>query len=313
MKREQKSSRRLYPLAVIAVLFLFPGALALGISVSPDQIERGDQVTITIAGLPDNSTFSLQIEGSFAVSPGGTFSFATEDLVMPFALEEGTLSARLTNTETNILSVRRGDTEVRKVGSSTNGVFSTSDSGSIPAGTYDSVSLSGTAAPDATSIIARMVFEGKKKGPADSQMTFVVEGVTSGLVTVTVRVDGTTALSRTIVVGTSPTATTVPTTSPPGGSGSSSGGGNPVSGSSPVSGTTGSTPVPTPTVTLVTPTRTIREVTAAPTAGPTGVPVEMTKQETEKATPAPTKAQLLPALAGISLALGAIAIARRRR
>lgn len=187
--------------SIILIAILAQGANALSITVVPENIIRGDQVTISISDLLDNSTFSMQIEGTFATTPGGTFSFETKNLVLPFALNDGALSATLRNTDTNTLIVKKGDTEVRKVGLSQNGIFSTSDSGSIPPGTYDTISLGGTAAADAGIIIASMTLQGKKSGPSDSVITFVVEGVTDGQVAITIHVDGATALSRTITIG----------------------------------------------------------------------------------------------------------------
>jgi len=50
---------------ILAILLLIEGVSALAVTVTPDQIEKGDQVTISIDDLPNNSTFSLQIEGTF--------------------------------------------------------------------------------------------------------------------------------------------------------------------------------------------------------------------------------------------------------
>lgn len=245
---------------IFAILFLIEGISALSVTVTPDRIEKGDQVTISIDDLPNNSTFSLQIEGIFSAIPGGAFSFETRNLVLPFALHDGSLSATLRNTATNQLVVRRGDTEVKKVGVSMNGVFSTTDSGSIPEGTYDSISLGGTAAEGATNIIASLTMQGKKAGPEDSEISFLVEGVTDGRVVITITVDGGAAITRTIMVGKPVTVTSTHTSS--GGSGGGGGGG-------------GSISVTTATTTLGT------TITTTPTSPPTTTPTdEMTTVST---------------------------------
>ncbi len=204
---------------VCSLLLLIPAVSAISISVAPDQIAEGDQVTISITDLPDTSLFTLQIQGTFAATPGGTFSFDMENLVLPFSLNDGSFSATLWNTSTNQLIVRKGGTEVKKVGLSQGGVYSTTDSGSIPSGTFDLISLGGNATQDATSITTSMTLQGSKSGPEDSAITFVINGVTGGSVTITILVDGETALSQTLQVGdpvtptqTITTETTVPTT-----------------------------------------------------------------------------------------------------
>lgn len=197
---------------VCTLLLLVQNITAISISVAPDQIVEGDQVTISISDLADARIFSLQIQGTFAASPGGTFSFDMEDLVLPFSLNDGSFSATLWNTSTNQLIVRKGDTEVKKVGLSTGGVYSTSDSGSLPAGTFDLISLGGSAAPDATSIATSITLQGSKVGPEDSSITFVVNGITDGSVTISILVDQVTALSEDIQVGNPVTPTQTPTT-----------------------------------------------------------------------------------------------------
>ncbi len=239
-------------LSTCAVLLLLQGAGAVSVSLSPDQIEQGDQVTISIAGLPDGNAFSIQIEGTFAATPGGSFSFETRDFVLPFTLDGGSLSATLWNTETNVLTVRMGATEIRKVGPSQDGVYTTTDSGSIPAGMYDLISLGGTAASDATTIVTRLTLQGSKSGPEDSAITFFVDGVSEGTVTVIIVVDGETALSRTIPIGHGTTLTPTPT--------------------SPIPTPTSSTPTPTsPTPTPTSPTPTPSSSTPTPTS-PTPTP-----------------------------------------
>jgi len=290
---------------ICLILFLVQGISALSVTVAPDRIEKGDQVTISIGDLPDNSTFSLQIEGTFAATPGGSFSFETRNLVLPFALHDGSLSATLRNTATNQLIVRRGDTEVKKVGVSKDGVFSTTDSGSIPAGTYDSISLGGTAAQGATTIIASMTLQGKKSGPDDSEITFLVDGVTDGRVVITITVDGGTALTRTLIIGNPVTAT--PTHS----SGSGGGGGGGGGGSSGYISATSATPTLTTMATTIPATSPTSVVTTEITS--VALPVETTAdtthtqaQETPETTPTPAPWLPLPVpitIIGIVLAL----------
>jgi len=169
---------------VILAVLLVPGIWALSISVDPDHIQAGDQVTIVVEGLEDNATFSLQLQGKFGVPSGGEFSFENRNLVVPFTLNDGTFTATMQNTDQNVLSIRKGDTEVKKVGVSTNGMFQVSESGDIPAGTYDEILLGGTGAAGANQVTATVHLQGTKQGPQDGEITFIVDGITDGTVEV---------------------------------------------------------------------------------------------------------------------------------
>lgn len=312
---KENSGRFFYLSVLVLVLSLVPGAGAVAVTVTPDQIGEGDQVSIGITGLSDNSTFSLRIEGTFAVSPGGAFSFETGNLVMPFGLRDGSLSATLQNTATNVLTVRKGDTEVRKVGSSQGGVFSTSETGSIPAGTYDLISLSGTAAPGADTIVAGLTLQGKKSGPDDSVITFLVQGVSGGRIAVAVTVDGETALSRTIVIGdtVTPTPTATATSSGGGGGGGTSGGITTSGGSGTTTTTATPTHTATPAPTLTAPAQTTAGQTPAGTGTVTTIPTSPAATAAEKTSPPPTRSATFPAIAALAVSMGALVFFFRYR
>lgn len=233
---------------VLAVLVLVQGVSPASVFLSPGQVMPGDQVTIVITDLPDASAFSIRIDGTFAATEGNPFSFGVREFFLPFTLNDGSVSATLWNTETNILTIRKGDTEVRRVGLSQDGVFSTSTTGTMPAGTCDLISLGGEPALGATNIVASLSIEGSKSGPDDSAITFFIDGVTEGNITITVLVDGETALSHTLSVGNPVTITPTPTTPAP----------------------TPTTPTPTPTTPTPTPTTPV----PTPTPAGNGIPLE---------------------------------------
>jgi len=219
---------RTIPITVCLVLLLALAASVTGttIMLSPVQLERGDVVTISIHDLADNQTFSIGIEGRFGVQPGEDFTFETSRFVMPFTLEAGQIRATLYDTNYNVLEVKKGDTTVKKVGNSVNGVFSTSESGTIPVGMYDYLRLSGTPASGATIVSSGIILEGTKKGPDDSEISFVAEGISDGSIRVKSLVDGKLILDRTIIIGNGVAAgTAFPTTAPPATSRPASGGG----------------------------------------------------------------------------------------
>jgi hypothetical protein len=288
-------------ISCIVFLLLVQGASALSVTVTPERIQRGDEVTIAVQGLPDNSTFTLEIEGTFPVSPGADFSFDTRDLRLPFSLHEGSISATLQHTTENRLLVKKGDSRVELVGLSTNGVFTTRQTGSFPAGTYDVITVGGIAAPDASSVIAALTLQGRKTGPEDSEVLFIADGITDGLVTIRVLVDGTVALSRTIPLGTS--ATPTPTATSVISSGGSGGGGPGFV--APVATTVTTTATITPGVTLV-------EPTPSAEGSPLVSPAEMTPGVTTPPATTPTRTGSSPLLT-VFLAAGALVLLASRR
>ena len=296
-----------------SVLLLVQGVVALSVTVTPDHVVKGDLVTISIDDLPDNTTFLMQIEGTFAAVPGGSFSFETRNLVLPFSLNEGSLSATLRNTETNVLIVRRGDTEVKKVGLSSNGIFTATESGSIPKGTYDTISLGGTAAADARSIVAGMTLQGRKSGPSDSEITFIVEGVTDGRVTVSVGVGGETASVHTIQVGNPVTGT--PTHPPSGGGGG--GGGSTGSSAPATAAATIATTAATTTATTTIPsspaaTSPSEGMTTAATMTVTGTSTPQEQRTTASSSPAGPGLPLSSHVAAAGTALAVLILASKR-
>lgn len=188
-------------LYIVAVLVLVQGvAGAVSVTEEPSSITRGDQVTIGIQGLENDSYFSLKITGDFVARPGSEFSFQIRNFNMPFSLVNSNISATLIDTQSNTFSVKKGDTEVRKVGTSHNGVFSANQTMNITKGTFDYLSFSGVAASGAESVTADLSLNGTKEGPDDSVIIFQLDGVSEGTVRFTVLVDGRVALSKNVVV-----------------------------------------------------------------------------------------------------------------
>jgi hypothetical protein len=203
----------------IALAFILPALIAIPVSAvsiteSPSHLQRGDPVTITIHGLNDGSQFSMQIEGRFSTLPGTEASFQTSNFYMPISLNEGTLSATTRGTQWTELSVKKGTTTVNLMDEAdASGVFTVSQSYSASTGTYNYLKLRGQARPDVSQISTQLSLAGTKQGPSDSQITFNVDGIDDGSVTVIALVDGQQVLYQTIIVGNGATAT--PTTSTP--------------------------------------------------------------------------------------------------
>jgi hypothetical protein len=267
MKRSLFSSVFLV-LAILAILI--PAVSAVSITESPDVVQPGQQIALTISGLPDGASFSLNIGGKFAVTPGDRFSFETRQFNMPFSLTQGTVSATTQGTRTTAFSVGKGD-ETVQVGNAAdaNGYFTISKAYEISSGVYDYLTLSGRARPDASVITSNMNLYGIKKGPTDSAITFTVNGIDNGEVYVTALVNGQQVLYKDVIVG------------------------NGVAMSTP-------TPSPTPEVTTAGPTDTTTPVETATITGTATVPV-YTAPPTPSTAATGTTTAVPPTTAGLSV------------
>ena len=226
-----------YSVFMILLILLVPAATAATVSITPTTIDPGDTVTVDVKGLPDGARFSLGINAEFDVTPGEKFAFTARDLVLPFSLDSGEVSAYTRGTSWTGLSAKKGDSSLSLSNNADEkGEFRTTQPYNISSGTYEAITLDGRAAPTAGSIIAEMTMTGTKKGPSDGAISFALDGVERGTATVAVYVDGSEALSRRIAIGSSSSG------------GSSGSGGNGGSGGSGGSGSSGSS-APAPATT----------------------------------------------------------------
>jgi hypothetical protein len=247
------------------------------------------------------------------------------DLILPFTLEEGTMTATLSNTQFNSLEVQKGETTVRKVGASKNGTFTTENQGTLPSGTYDTITIGGTALPGASLVGASVRMHGRKVGPTDAVIIFSPGGINSGTVDVSVAIGDQTVLQRVYQLGVSVT--------PSGGSGGgvsySDGGSNGGGGSG--GGSSGgvsivASPVTRP-VNLENGTSTVVTTkNESPTASPVSSPqTELTRPATTQERPAqgttpgeqstsppPTRAGMLPGVLLAALVTLTLVMARKR-
>ena len=203
---------------LLVLAFLIPAATAATITITPASIDPGDTVTVDVQNLPDGAAFSFGIRGEFDVNPGDTFAFTASDLVLPFSLGSGEVSAYSRGTEWTGLSVRMPDGVSASLSNNAdaNGEFRTTEARNISSGTYAAITLDGRAAPATERVVTEVTMQGIKTGPDNSRISFAIDGITHGTATVTVYVDGREALSRAVTIGSSPGS---------GGSGSGNGGG----------------------------------------------------------------------------------------
>ena len=188
-----------YIIPLVLLILVVPGA-AVTITERPDSIANGHPIYITITDLLDGSQFDLFIEARFDVGPDSEFSIRMSQFAMPFDLNDGTITASLDGTSDNRLEVRKGDTIVAFSGKSVDGHYTTTKDYDITSGTYDYFQLSGVSLPTADEIQAKLQVSGIKDGADDSEITFVVEGMPGGTITLVALVDGAQALYKTVTL-----------------------------------------------------------------------------------------------------------------
>jgi hypothetical protein len=203
----------LFAAILIGFFLLVCPVFAVTITESPDFIQKGQQITLTINDLNDGSQFSLLIGGQFSTTPNAAFTFETDNFNMPISLNNGQISATTQGTTVTSLSVQKGDSLVAVRQKAINGLFTFSQPYTVSSGVYDFLKLGGTARSDVSQISTQMNLLGTKQGPANSQITFTVNGITDGQVQLIVFVDNTQELFKTVKVGNGiATTTTVPVT-----------------------------------------------------------------------------------------------------
>lgn len=182
------------------LIFIVPST-AVTITERPDTVANGQPMYITIRDLPKDSHFSLLVEAACQVQPDSEFQFQMSQFVMPFSLSESSITATLSGTSTNRMEVMKESTIVTVSGKSTDGHFTTTKHYDITSGTYDYFRLSGTSLPTSNRITAQIQVAGTTQGPDDSEISFVVDGLTTGTITTAVLVDGSQVLYKTVPVG----------------------------------------------------------------------------------------------------------------
>ncbi|HII98430.1 MAG TPA: hypothetical protein HA272_04010 [Methanoregula sp.] len=212
--------------AIIASLLLLilvaAPAAAATISVSPDVVQKGGLITVSISGLNNGQTFSLNIDGTFVVVPNSYSSFQTNNFNMPFSLTSGTVSATTHGTSYTEFSVKPKGDKSYSMGddADANGDFTISEAYTVKKGLYDFLKLEGTIRPGTRLLETQMNLYGTKQDPANaasSAITFNVGGMDNGEVRITAYVDGSQAMpTKIITLGSGvPVVTTATTTATP--------------------------------------------------------------------------------------------------
>ncbi len=218
-------------LCILILAFLVAGVQALSITAGPDHIEEGGQITVTIQGLEDGSSFSMHIGADLVPGDNQEFAFSSNDLNMPFTLSDTTIIVQAEPIVwTNFRYQKDSDSPVKSLGFGSdehpvrNGIVMDEESfGKISGGSEISMlEITGKALPDTNLVSISLELSGVKSGVDDSSISYTINNMDQGTATIIVSVDGIEALHKRIAVG-GPIPTTVPT-QPSSGSGSGSSG-----------------------------------------------------------------------------------------
>ncbi len=206
---------------LLSLALLISAASAVSVNIQPNQITKGDQVTIAFQDLPDNADLCINLTSGLRVNPGTNFTFEATNFNMPFSLTSGTIAAKIRDSLYNSVMVKKGDTTVIWEGASIDGNFSRQESRDVSSGVYDYMKLDGSTGVNTSAVFTSLNLCGKKQGPLNSTISFTMSDISNGFVIVGIRVNGTIIAEKVIPVvlptpTVTPTVTVTPTQTPTG-------------------------------------------------------------------------------------------------
>lgn len=216
-------------LCFLCLAVLAGGVQALSITAGPDQIQEGGQVTVTIQGLEDGSSYSMHIGAEIVPEENQEFGFSSNNLNMPFTLTDTTVTLRAESVVwANFRYQQDTESPTKSIGFGSDshpvrgGIITDEESfGQITEGSEIAMlEITGKAIEDSDTVSVSFELDGVKSGDDDSTISYTINDLEQGTVSIIVSVDGAETLNKKIQVGeTLPTA--VPTQSPSGSSGDS--------------------------------------------------------------------------------------------
>ncbi len=205
----------------LLLIALIAQVSAVSVTISPEQIEEGDTITIGISGLENGSVFALRMEAAIELNNASTFAYQSNKVTVPFEMDNPRVILLASPVTEAGLEASEGDTIKRMTQRTQTGeVRVTQTLDTIPSGTIDILKAFGTPVSGSEYVDMSLELSGTKEGPDSGSITFGLEGISDGAARIIVLVDGNEAMNQEITIGTPtviPTQTTAPTSS--GGSG----------------------------------------------------------------------------------------------
>lgn len=205
-------------IVTLLLLALASPASAVSVTISPERIQEGDMITITISDLADGSIFTLRMESAIELHGDDSFTYQASQVRLPFAMNSPRVSLRAEPvTEAGIEASDGGEINRITQRTGTGRASISRELGSIPAGTIEIIKAFGTPKEDAEYVDITLELSGTKEGPNSGSITFGLSGIQDGSARIIVLVDGSEAMNKVVTIGIptiTPTPTPVPTAPP---------------------------------------------------------------------------------------------------
>jgi hypothetical protein len=194
------------PFRILALLctvsFFIISVSAVTVTISPDHIEEGDQITAEISGLEDGANLALRMESSIECDNKSDFNYQTDTLVFPFALNSPRLIFTASPVTEAGIAATDGDTIKRMTQrTSTGSVSIIQNLGTIPIGAIDYIKVFGTTVEASNLVDIALELSGSKEGPDSGSIVFGLQGITDGSAMVSISVNGSEITRQHIVIG----------------------------------------------------------------------------------------------------------------
>jgi len=201
---------------IAMLVTLGAAASAAVITVSPDHVNPGDTITVTVQGLADESALRMSWE-VYIDEPGPDFLWNVEGLSFPINLENASFRITNQNTVTNKVTLENDvpNYETRELthsGNSVDGTWTFFHGNDFINGTWPVIRNEGTVEEGKTNVLSLVEWYGVKRanpeipeqengGPDDFVMQFSFSGFENGRVKFTIQVNGTDVLNDEVTVG----------------------------------------------------------------------------------------------------------------
>lgn len=170
------------------------------VTIQPLSIHPGDSLTVHVQDLMNGTPFSLLIEGQVRVGDGKQFSFETANFVLPVSLQNGEIHITTEHTNWTGFMVKKGGTTISASQYSNGGLFQATETQNVTEGTYEFIRIYGEVLPGADTVTYRMQLAGEKEGPEDFRISFMINGVDNGQVTLIASSNGSIVLDQVITI-----------------------------------------------------------------------------------------------------------------
>jgi hypothetical protein len=176
--------------------------IGASVSLTPDTVTEGENLTLAITNLVNGSLVNLTISSTDLHPTSSLLTYQLDNFDMPFALNNGTLTVNGTNLIWVNLSITKGSTITveRYENPFGSGNVSVSESRDIESGLYTSIHLSGSIRDSDSPCSISLSFNGTKDGDDNTTRNFTVQGASSGNISFLMRVNSTVPLNKTIQV-----------------------------------------------------------------------------------------------------------------